>query len=106
RGLALTTSVRRAPWSVMRTLTSTIFFFFHAEVGIRDLTVTGVQTCALPIYAPAQRALVVALQAALAGMGERGAGFAELGEVGFVDPADVADHVREQRAVGIAAAQV
>src|SRR5688572_32296100 len=24
-------------------------FFFHAEVGIRDLTVTGVQTCALPI---------------------------------------------------------
>src|SRR5688572_31677969 len=27
------------------------FFFFQAEDGIRDLTVTGVQTCALPIYA-------------------------------------------------------
>src|SRR2546430_9671119 len=30
-----------------------IFFFFQAEDGIRDLTVTGVQTCALPISAPA-----------------------------------------------------
>src|SRR2546427_7013873 len=28
-----------------------IFFFFQAEDGIRDLTVTGVQTCALPISA-------------------------------------------------------
>src|SRR2546430_15053735 len=35
------------------------FFFFQAEDGIRDLTVTGVQTCALPILrkrqAPAVR---------------------------------------------------
>src|SRR2546430_7437973 len=34
------------------------FFFFQAEDGIRDLTVTGVQTCALPISAlrrPAER---------------------------------------------------
>src|SRR2546430_3434587 len=31
-----------------------LFFFFQAEDGIRDLTVTGVQTCALPIFcAPA-----------------------------------------------------
>src|SRR5205085_4080917 len=29
------------------------FFFFQAEDGIRDLTVTGVQTCALPISCPA-----------------------------------------------------
>src|SRR5205085_8750568 len=29
------------------------FFFFQAEDGIRDLTVTGVQTCALPIWIPA-----------------------------------------------------
>src|SRR5205085_7711164 len=29
---------------------SFFFFFFQAEDGIRDLTVTGVQTCALPIY--------------------------------------------------------
>src|SRR2546430_9496133 len=28
---------------------SSCFFFFQAEDGIRDLTVTGVQTCALPI---------------------------------------------------------
>src|SRR5256885_16873425 len=29
------------------------FFFFQAEDGIRDYKVTGVQTCALPIYLPA-----------------------------------------------------
>src|SRR3989440_827624 len=28
---------------------SLFFFFFQAEDGIRDLIVTGVQTCALPI---------------------------------------------------------
>src|SRR5437773_10566233 len=27
-----------------------LFFFFQAEDGIRDRDVTGVQTCALPIY--------------------------------------------------------
>src|SRR5205823_12095812 len=34
------------------------FFFFQAEDGIRDKLVTGVQTCALPIYEealPSQR---------------------------------------------------
>src|SRR2546427_2431817 len=31
------------------------FFFFQAEDGIRDLTVTGVQTCALPISSGAAR---------------------------------------------------
>src|SRR5256884_3701983 len=31
------------------------FFFFQAEDGIRDVAVTGVQTCALPIW----RALVI-----------------------------------------------
>src|SRR5258706_8611650 len=31
-------------------------FFFQAEDGIRDWSVTGVQTCALPIY---QQALVL-----------------------------------------------
>src|SRR5260370_5356532 len=29
----------------------TFFFFFQAEDGIRDSSVTGVQTCALPILA-------------------------------------------------------
>src|SRR5207249_7581187 len=28
------------------------FFFFQAEDGIRDRNVTGVQTCALPIFLP------------------------------------------------------
>src|SRR3712207_6918436 len=32
---------------------SFFFFFFQAEDGIRDIGVTGVQTCALPISAPA-----------------------------------------------------
>src|SRR3712207_7299531 len=30
---------------------SSFFFFFQAEDGIRDIGVTGVQTCALPISA-------------------------------------------------------
>src|SRR3712207_5292337 len=35
-----------------------IFFFFQAEDGIRDIGVTGVQTCALPISTgPPQRPL-------------------------------------------------
>src|SRR5256886_8389189 len=35
--------------SPRRLADSRCFFFFQAEDGIRDLTVTGVQTCALPI---------------------------------------------------------
>src|SRR5437867_13200324 len=33
-----------------------MFFFFQAEDGIRDRTVTGIQTCALPIFARALHA--------------------------------------------------
>src|SRR5262249_58043868 len=29
---------------------TSVFFFFQAEDGIRDWSVTGVQTCALPIF--------------------------------------------------------
>src|SRR5437868_10047475 len=36
-------SLLRAKWMAK------VFFFFHAEDGIRDRNVTGVQTCALPI---------------------------------------------------------
>src|SRR2546421_5616977 len=36
-----------------------LFFFFQAEDGIRDLIVTGVQTCALPISAQAPLGQVV-----------------------------------------------
>src|SRR5688572_31510653 len=34
------------------------FFFFQAEDGIRDLTVTGVQTCALPIFTISRNNLI------------------------------------------------
>src|SRR2546430_6261338 len=34
-----------------RATAAVAFFFFQGEGGIRDLTVTGVQTCALPICA-------------------------------------------------------
>src|SRR2546429_5118469 len=40
-------SRRAVPAQVRRAMT--IFFFFQAEDGIRDVAVTGVQTCALPI---------------------------------------------------------
>ena len=32
-----------------------VFFFFQAEDGIRDDLVTGVQTCALPIWSRLRR---------------------------------------------------
>src|SRR5256885_4712906 len=35
------------------------FFFFQAEDGIRDYKVTGVQTCALPIWPPDMRGVPV-----------------------------------------------
>src|SRR5438034_8731678 len=40
-------------------------FFFQAEDGIRDHCVTGVQTCALPIFrrAPAKKRIVEAAKA-------------------------------------------
>src|SRR2546429_6383523 len=36
---------------VVRMCHDVFFFFFQAEDGIRDVAVTGVQTCALPISA-------------------------------------------------------
>src|SRR2546430_6642807 len=47
------------PMSHRSAYVSSIFFFFQAEDGIRDLTVTGVQTCALPIYPLADGLLVL-----------------------------------------------
>src|SRR2546422_4618359 len=35
--------------STLSSLVAIVFFFFQAEDGIRDVAVTGVQTCALPI---------------------------------------------------------
>src|SRR5882757_10566477 len=37
-------------WKWLENVGFFIFFFFQAEDGIRDIGVTGVQTCALPIW--------------------------------------------------------
>src|SRR5256885_6192021 len=50
-----------------------LFFFFQAEDGIRDYKVTGVQTCALPIYPAKTREAI----------DERG--WATYGDLGHVD---------------------
>src|SRR2546430_11773552 len=42
-----------------------VFFFLQAEAGIRDLTVTGVQTCALPICERARGRVQVAIDPTL-----------------------------------------
>src|SRR3989454_5154073 len=39
----------------LRISSCVFFFFFQAEDGIRDYKVTGVQTCALPIFLPSMR---------------------------------------------------
>src|SRR5689334_23662932 len=49
-------------------LTFFFFFFFQAEDGIRDGTVTGVQTCALPISHGTLAAIVIILALLLFGI--------------------------------------
>src|SRR2546430_15217833 len=49
-------------------------FFFQAEDGIRDLTVTGVQTCALPICGADMRT-VISLLISYAGLAASAMGF-------------------------------
>src|SRR2546430_5779770 len=46
-------ALRLSPLRRGLAIDSTVDIFFQAEDGIRDLTVTGVQTCALPILRPA-----------------------------------------------------
>src|SRR5438034_6791740 len=49
--LALASSLTcRCSSSLSQDFVCLFFFFFQAEDGIRDHCVTGVQTCALPIY--------------------------------------------------------
>src|SRR3712207_7714094 len=43
---------------------SLFFFFFQAEDGIRDIGVTGVQTCALPILSFGMKTLVTPARSA------------------------------------------
>src|SRR5690606_39043486 len=45
-------------------------FFFQAEDGIRDFHVTGVQTCALPIYVPDRRPVPEAVWNVLAAVAQ------------------------------------
>src|SRR5215475_13580538 len=47
------------------------FFFFQAEDGIRDFHVTGVQTCALPIWPAVERLLVHVLERGQFVLGDR-----------------------------------
>src|SRR5438874_873325 len=48
--IALVTCLRIWLHLFTQFIATVFFFFFQAEDGIRDLYVTGVQTCALPIY--------------------------------------------------------
>src|SRR2546429_9492148 len=60
-------------------------FFFQAEDGIRDVAVTGVQTCALPIYGGSQRlctARLVRSRSLGAGQTSRAGSFALPGNSG------------------------
>src|SRR5438094_4051922 len=63
------------------------FFFFLAEDGIRDRTVTGVQTCALPICVGGEEVDRLALAE---GEGERTG--AAVGERGGVEAGGGAEH--------------
>src|SRR2546421_2607215 len=47
RGVSLSACL--SSWRLFLYFVFVSFFFFQAEDGIRDLIVTGVQTCALPI---------------------------------------------------------
>src|SRR2546427_9318033 len=77
-----------------------LFFFFQAEDGIRDLTVTGVQTCALPISALGLEVVEgtvvvvwVASRADLHGLQTQGGDFVQHGVKGemFIDGIKHAD---------------
>src|SRR5687768_18478240 len=63
---------------------SFVVFFFQAEDGIRDVAVTGVQTCALPIY---EQQVRPAVDQAARGLGVRRHQVVELdvAEAGIVD---------------------
>src|SRR5690606_40870646 len=66
--------------------------FFQAEDGIRDFHVTGVQTCALPIFP------VLAHRGG--GQADLGDGHAALGVAGFGIVAEIADKDRLVDATG------
>src|SRR3990172_12697951 len=69
------------------------FFFFQAEDGIRDVAVTGVQTCALPISWFGPRRSIVSVSVVLVGLGPIGVGMGRLlrarSDVALVGAADI-----------------
>src|SRR2546427_6303684 len=75
--------------SAVALVTASSLFFFQAEDGIRDLTVTGVQTCALPILARTRNG-IEAVATELRAVG--GQAWAAPGDV--TDPATVAAFAR------------
>src|ERR1039457_1395960 len=63
--VSVCTLARHSPWRQLHGKICLcflcVFFFFQAEDGIRDYKVTGVQTCALPIYISSETRLREAL---------------------------------------------
>src|SRR2546430_4323395 len=78
-----------------------LIFFFQAEDGIRDLTVTGVQTCALPISTDMQLLLAahVVVHAGERHVGRRGE-IAHRGRVIALVGEDLRRPRSEERRVG------
>src|SRR3712207_9375159 len=69
-----------------------LFFFFQAEDGIRDIGVTGVQTCALPISYAARSAVSgpgAAIRATARATGSMAAPPNGVGRRGSPDPTPV-----------------
>src|SRR5688572_902168 len=66
-----------------------VVFFFQAKDGIRDLTVTGVQTCALPIYALRKSGVKTVWLLGRRGPAEAAYSPAEIEEIGDLSSADL-----------------
>src|SRR5215213_10836928 len=81
----------------MKNMKCVVVFFFQAEDGIRDWSVTGVQTCALPIC---RRFGIARPRLALAGLNPHAG---ESGSLGDEDAAVVAPAVAALVREGIAA---
>src|SRR2546427_12301699 len=84
-------------------MTLCFFFFFQAEDGIRDLTVTGVQTCALPIFPSETESFgLAALEAMACGVpviASAVGGLPEVvvnGETGYLAPPGAVDEMTER----------
>src|SRR5215217_2071857 len=75
-----------------------LFFFFQAEDGIRDIGVTGVQTCALPILIPRMAGYALASELLLFGEPFDAATALRAGIINKVVPAESLQEVAAERA--------